>query len=251
MNYKYIFKVETIDKEEQTKEYENITEIDIEDKDKYFEVAFKLDEERADRIENFFIKINNNFKVIQINKEDSSIYNIDKIIKGWKILKKEAILNIDIPAIVDLILDNAKFYENEEFLTTLLKNYNIMPFLFLLDFKDLSKSNCKNLKLYNLIFDSELNFDLSFNFEEEKSNKGILRFVGKEAKTFDTTPLRQIIKKEYNIAPGTPFSLELGIEGNYVLENNFIKSFKAVITIICPKVMKKIATFELLELKNE
>ena len=55
--------------------------------------------------------------------------------KQWENLKKEAIFNIDIPAIVDLVLDNSKYFENEEFLAILLKNYNIIPFLVLLILK--------------------------------------------------------------------------------------------------------------------
>lgn len=251
MKFQYIYQIEDFDNSENSKKYKKITELEIIDTSSYIQVGFKLDEEKEDKIENFFIKLNNNFKIIQINKENKEIYNIQDIIKNWKKIKKEAILGIDIPAIIDLVLDNSKYYENEEFLSMLLKNYNIMPFFFLVNLKDLSKTDSKNLSLYNIIYDSELAFTLSFSFEEEKNEKGILYFTGKEDSKVDTFELRKLIKEEYNVPSGKPFSLQFKIEGMYFLEKNTIQGFKTTIVIDSPKVMKKIITFELMELKNE
>ena len=46
-------------------------------------------------------------------------------------------------------------------------------------------------------------------------------------------------------------SLDFKIDGMYFLEKNTIQGFKANLIINSPKVMKKIITFELVELKNE
>lgn len=251
MKFKYIYQIENFDNLENSTKYEKITELEIIDTSSYLQINFKLDEEKEDKIENFFIKLNNNFKVIQINKENKEISNIQDIIREWKKIKKEAILGIDIPAVIDLVLDNSKYYESEEFLSMLLKNYNIMPFFFLLNLKELDKTNSENLNLYNIIYDSELAFSLSFSFEEEKNEKGILSFKGKENPKVDTSELRKLIREEYDVPPGTPFSLDFKIDGMYFLEKNTIQGFKANLIVDSPKIMKKIITFELMELKNE
>lgn len=251
MKFQYIYQIEDFDSLENSTKYEKITELEITDTSSYLQISFKLDEEKEDKLENFFTKLNNNFKVIQINKENKEISNIQDIIKEWKKIKKEAILGIDIPAVIDLVLDNSKYYENEEFLSMLLKNYNIMPFFFLLNLKELNKTNSENLNLYNIIYDSELSLILSFSFEEEKNEKGILYFKGKENPKVDTLELRKLIREEYDVPPGKPFSLEFKIDGMYFIEKNTIQGFKANLIIDSPKVMKKIITFELVELKNE
>lgn len=251
MKFQYIYQIEDFDNLENSTKYEKITELEIIDTSSYLQISFKLDEEKEDKLENFFTKLNNNFKVIQINKENKEISNIQDIIKEWKKIKKEAILGIDIPAVIDLVLDNSKYYENEEFLSMLLKNYNIMPFFFLLNLKELNKTNSENLNLYNIIYDSELSLILSFSFEEEKNEKGILYFKGKENPKVDTLELRKLIREEYDVLPGKPFSLEFKIDGMYFIEKNTIQGFKANLIIDSPKVMKKIITFELMELKNE
>ncbi len=251
MKFQYIYQIEDFDSLENSTKYEKITELEIKDTSSYLQISFKLDEEKEDKLENFFTKLNNNFKVIQINKENKEISNIQDIIKEWKKIKKEAILGIDIPAVIDLVLDNSKYYENEEFLSMLLKNYNIMPFFFLLNLKELNKTNSENLNLYNIIYDSELSLILSFSFEEEKNEKGILYFKGKENPKVDTLELRKLIREEYDVLPGKPFSLEFKIDGMYFIEKNTIQGFKANLIIDSPKVMKKIITFELMELKNE
>lgn len=251
MKFQYIYQIEDFDSLENSTKYEKITELEIKDTSSYLQISFKLDEEKEDKLENFFTKLNNNFKVIQINKENKEISNIQDIIKEWKKIKKEAILGIDIPAVIDLVLDNSKYYENEEFLSMLLKNYNIMPFFFLLNLKELNKTNSENLNLYNIIYDSELSLILSFSFEEEKNEKGILYFKGKENPKVDTLELRKLIREEYDVPPGKPFSLEFKIDGMYFIEKNTIQGFKANLIIDSPKVMKKIITFELVELKNE
>lgn len=251
MKFQYIYQIEDFDNLENSTKYEKITELEIIDTSSYLQISFKLDEEKEDKLENFFTKLNNNFKVIQINKENKEISNIQDIIKEWKKIKKEAILGIDIPAVIDLVLDNSKYYENEEFLSMLLKNYNIMPFFFLLNLKELNKTNSENLNLYNIIYDSELSLILSFSFEEEKNEKGILYFKGKENPKVDTLELRKLIREEYDVPPGKPFSLEFKIDGMYFIEKNTIQGFKANLIIDSPKVMKKIITFELMELKNE
>lgn len=251
MKFQYIYQIEDFDSLENSTKYEKITELEIIDTSSYLQISFKLDEEKEDKLENFFTKLNNNFKVIQINKENKEISNIQDIIKEWKKIKKEAILGIDIPAVIDLVLDNSKYYENEEFLSMLLKNYNIMPFFFLLNLKELNKTNSENLNLYNIIYDSELSLILSFSFEEEKNEKGILYFKGKENPKVDTLELRKLIREEYDVPPGKPFSLEFKIDGMYFIEKNTIQGFKANLIIDSPKVMKKIITFELMELKNE
>lgn len=251
MKFQYIYQIEDFDNLENSTKYEKITELEIIDTSSYLQISFKLDEEKEDNLENFFTKLNNNFKTIQINKENKEISNIQDIIKEWKKIKKEAILGIDIPAVIDLVLDNSKYYENEEFLSMLLKNYNIMPFFFLLNLKELNKTNSENLNLYNIIYDSELSLILSFSFEEEKNEKGILYFKGKENPKVDTLELRKLIREEYDVLPGKPFSLEFKIDGMYFIEKNTIQGFKANLIIDSPKVMKKIITFELMELKNE
>lgn len=181
MKFQYIYQIEDFDNLENSTKYEKITELEITDTSSYLQISFKLDEEKEDKLENFFTKLNNNFKVIQINKENKEISNIQDIIKEWKKIKKEAILGIDIPAVIDLVLDNSKYYENEEFLSMLLKNYNIMPFFFLLNLKELNKTNSENLNLYNIIYDSELALTLSFSFEEEKMKK--VYYISKDKKT--------------------------------------------------------------------
>lgn len=251
MKFQYIYQIEDFDNLENSTKYEKITELEIIDTSSYLQISFKLDEEKEDNLENFFTKLNNNFKTIQINKENKEISNIQDIIREWKKIKKEAILGIDIPAVIDLVLDNSKYYENEEFLSMLLKNYNIMPFFFLLNLKELNKTNSENLNLYNIIYDSELSLILSFSFEEEKNEKGILYFKGKENPKVDTLELRKLIREEYDVLPGKPFSLEFKIDGMYFIEKNTIQGFKANLIIDSPKVMKKIITFELMELKNE
>lgn len=251
MKFQYIYQIEDFDNLENSTKYEKITELEIIDTSSYLQISFKLDEEKEDKLENFFTKLNNNFKTIQINKENKEISNIQDIIREWKKIKKEAILGIDIPAVIDLVLDNSKYYESEEFLSMLLKNYNIMPFFFLLNLKELNKTNSENLNLYNIIYDSELSLILSFSFEEEKNEKGILYFKGKENPKVDTLELRKLIREEYDVPPGKPFSLEFKIDGMYFIEKNTIQGFKANLIIDSPKVMKKIITFELMELKNE
>lgn len=251
MKFQYIYQIEDFDNLENSTKYEKITELEIIDTSSYLQISFKLDEEKEDKLENFFTKLDNNFKTIQINKENKEISNIQDIIKEWKKIKKEAILGIDIPAVIDLVLDNSKYYENEKFLSMLLKNYNIMPFFFLLNLEELNKTNSKNLNLYNIIYDSELALNLSFTFEEEKNEKGILYFKGQENPKVDTLELRKLIREEYDVSPGTPFSLGFKIDGMYFLEKNTIQGFKANLIINSPKVMKKIITFELVELKNE
>lgn len=251
MKFQYIYQIENFDNLENSTKYEEVTELEIIDTFSYLQISFKLDEEKEDKLENFFTKLNNNFKTIQINKENKEIFNIQNIIKEWKKIKKEAILGIDIPAVIDLVLDNSKYYENEEFLSMLLKNYNIMPFFFLLNLKELNKTNSENLSLYNILYDLELSFKLSFSFEDDKNEKGILYFKGKENPKVDTLEFRKLIREEYNVLPGTPFSLEFKIDGMYFLEKNTIQGFKANLIINSPKVMKKIITFELVELKNE
>lgn len=251
MRFKYIYQIEDFDNLENSTKYEKITELEIIDTSSYLQISFKLDDEKEDKLENFFTKLNNNFKTILISKENKEILNIQDIIKKWKKIKKEAILEIDVPAVIDLVLDNSKYYEDEEFLSMLLKNYNIMPFFFLLNLKELHKTNSENLNLYNIIYDSELSLTLSFSFEEERGEKGILYFKGKENSKVDTLELRKLIREEYNVSPGSPFSLEFKIDGMYFLEKNTIQGFKTNLIINSPKVMKKIITFELKELENE
>ena len=89
------------------------------------------------------------------------------------------------------------------------------------------------------------------NVKEEKNEKGILYFKGKENPKVDTLELRKLIREEYDVPPGKPFSLEFKIDGMYFIEKNTIQGFKANLIIDSPKVMKKIITFELMELKNE
>ena len=89
MKFQYIYQIEDFDNLENSTKYEKITELEIIDTSSYLQISFKLDEEKEDNLENFFTKLNNNFKTIQINKENKEISNIQDIIREWKKIKKE------------------------------------------------------------------------------------------------------------------------------------------------------------------
>ena len=59
MKFQYIYQIEDFDNLENSTKYEKITELEIIDTSSYLQIRFKLDEEKEDKLENFFTKLNN------------------------------------------------------------------------------------------------------------------------------------------------------------------------------------------------
>lgn len=173
-------------------------------------------------LQKVYSKIDEVFMEIVFGKNENSILNINEIKEKWLQTKKDIVFNSDEDNVVQFVIDISKYFENEEALIFLIKNFSFIPFFTLLDFEELSKNDDieKNLKIYNLFFDDEINYKIKFKYEEGIREKKI-SFTGKEDNSFDITFLRKKVREELNIPPGSPFSLNFFIEGEYLFIDNF------------------------------
>ena len=90
-----------------------------------------------------------------------------------------------------------------------LKNFSFIPFFTLIDFENLSKNNEveKNLKIYNLFFNDEINYKIKFMYEEDIIKNKKISFIRKEDSTFDMISIRKKVRDELKIPLGSPFAL--------------------------------------------
>lgn len=79
----------------------------------------------------------------------------------------------------------------------------------MIDFENLSKNNEveKNLKIYNLFFNDEINYKIKFMYEEDIIKNKKISFIGKEDSTFDMISIRKKVRDELKIPLGSPFAL--------------------------------------------
>ena len=131
------------------------SEISIEETSDFIDI--KLEEDKPeysdDLIEQAYVDISNVFKEIKIEKSTNNIFNLKEIIKKWENVKKEIVFNTDDDMLVNFIINISKYYESEKSLEFLLKNFGIISFFILINFKELCLNNDKiiNLNIYNII----------------------------------------------------------------------------------------------------
>lgn len=206
--------------------------------------VFKILKERdtfiPEYLQEAYSKIDDVFKEITINKKGYEILNLKEIKEKWIKTKKDIVFNSDEDNITQFVIDISKYFENEECLSFLLKNFSFIPFFTLIDFENLSKNNEieKGLKIYNLFFNDEINYKVKFTYEEDMTGEKKISFLGKEDNSFDITSIRKKIKEELNIPPGSPFSLEFYIKGEYIFLNKF-DNLKVIFTINGGKYISK------------
>lgn len=242
-NYNFIFRDKIFKNEkEKINEVNRNIELEINDFDSETEIVFIEPETAKDDLAVIFEKIDKNFRRIVLNKKDWSINNLKEIINNWSVLKREIIFNLNdenSDNVVEFILELSKYYENEEYLSFLLKNYNIIPFFRIFDFKypkDLEKST---ITLFNLLSDGEITFDIKTKTKKEVRNEINVFIEGKEDKKFDLISLKQKIRADYNVTSGYPLGIKINLSGTYKIIDDILDSLKVIIFIEAEKIMQK------------
>ena len=242
-NYNFIFRDKIFEEEkEKINEVNKNIELDINDFDSETEIIFIEPEIAKDDLAVIFEKIDKNFRRIVLNKKDWSINNLKEIIDNWSVLKREIIFNLNnenSDNVVEFILELSKYYENEEYLSFLLKNYNIVPFFRIFDFKcpkDLEKST---ITLFNLLSDSEITFDIQTKTEKDVRDEINVFIEGKEGKNFDLISLKQKIRADYNVPSGYPLGIKINLSGTYKIIDGILDSLKVIIFLEAGKIMQK------------
>lgn len=230
----FSLKLKEIEKNNEIIEKENNFKIAIENSQEDFTIFLENDKPKYedDLIEECYIKIGNLFKIIKISKINGNILNIKELIKKWENLKKEIVFNVEDEMLVQYILNNSKYYENYEALEFLLKNFSIIPFFRLLNFKDL-KSNTeeKTLEVYNIVPEGKIDYKIKLNYSEELTGEKEITFKGERTSNFDIGIIKNIFRQKYNITKDKVFNLDTNIKGNYILEDDFIKEMNIYLTI--------------------
>lgn len=220
----YILKLRINNKLENSIE-EKETNFDIlETEDKFiFKIIKEKDNFIPEYLQEMYSKIDDVFREIVFNKKEYEISNLKEIKEKWVKTKKNIVFNSNEDSIVQFVIDISKYFENEESLSFLLKNFSFIPFFTLIDFENLSKNNQleKNLKIYNLFCNDEIAYKVKFSYEEDINREKKIFFVGKEDKCFDIVSIRKKMREELNIPSGSPFSLNFYIKGEYVFLDKF------------------------------
>lgn len=252
-NYNFIFKDKIFENiEEKTNEISKNIELEINDYEDEIEIIFIEPKTVKDELAIVFEKIDKNFRKIVINKKDWTINNLKEIIDNWSALKREIIFNLDnenSENIVEFILELSKYYENEEYLSFLLKNYNIIPFFSLFDFKSPKDLEKVTLTLFNLFSNTEIRFDIQSRIEKGIRDEINIFLEGKESKNFDLINLKKKIRADYNIPPGYPLGISININGIYKIVENTLESLKLTILLTTEKIMQKVIEINIV--KNE
>lgn len=230
----FLLKLKEIERKEEVMEEESSSKIIIDNTQNNFTISLECDkpEYEDDFIESCYVKIGNVFKTIKISKEDNKIININELINQWENLKKEIVFNVENDILISYILNISKYFENSESLEFLLKNFSIIPFFRLLDFKDL-KNNIgeKVLKIYNIVPEGKFDYKVKLNYLEELTGEREITFKGEKTSNFDIGIIKNLFRQKYNITKDKIFNLDTNIKGNYVLEDDFIKEMNICLTV--------------------
>lgn len=230
---KYILKLKINNKlENSIEEKENDFDI-LETEDKFiFKILKEKDNFIPEYLQEAYSKIDDVFKEIVFNKKENNISNLKEIKEKWIKTKKEIVFNSDEDSIVQFVIDISKYFESEECLSFLLKNFSFIPLFNLIDFENLAKNNGleKNLKIYNLFFNNEIDYKIKFTYEEDMTREKKILFIGKEDNSFDIGSIRKKMRDELGIPSGSPFSLTFNISGEYIFTDKF-DNLKVTFTI--------------------
>ncbi|WP_462424834.1 hypothetical protein ABF215_11025 [Fusobacterium sp. THCT13E1] len=241
MKYKLVVTHQEISNEKvfnNTKE----SEISIEETSDFIDI--KLEEDKPeysdDLIEQAYVDISNVFKEIKIEKSTNNIFNLKEIIKKWENVKKEIVFNTDDDMLVNFIINISKYYESEKSLEFLLKNFGIIPFFTLINFKELSLNNDKirNLNIYNIIPTNPIVYKIKLTYNELINGDKEITFSGDTAPEFDMVESKKILKEEYEIPSDKTFTLSTTIAGKYIFRDD-LENFEAVLKLEGGKYFKK------------
>ena len=169
---------------------------------------------------------------IKISKENNQIINISELINQWENLKKDIVFNVENEMLVNYILNISKYFENYESLEFLLKNFSIIPFFRLIDFKNFkNNTDEKVLEIYSIVPDGKFDYKIKLNYLEELTGEREITFKGGKTPNFDMVAIKNLFRQKYNITKDKLFNLDTNIKGNYILEDDFIKEMNICLTI--------------------
>ena len=215
-------------------------------------INIKLEEDKPkypdDSIEQAYADISNVFREIKIEKNTNNIFNLKGIIEKWESVKKEIVFNTEDDMLVNFIINISKYYENEKSLEFLLKNFGIIPFFTLIDFKNLSSNNdkIKNLNIYNIILTNPVIYKIKLKYNELINGDKEITFSGDTAPEFDMVESKKILKEEFEIPSEKTFTLITTVAGKYVFKNS-LESFEAVLKLEGGTYFKKEYTISLIK----
>lgn len=230
----FILNLKEVEITEETVVEKSENKVIIENNEDYFTIFLEEDKPkyREDLIENCYVKIGNLFKKIKISKYNNKILNINELIEEWTKLKKEIVFNIEDDMLVSYILNVSKYYENYEALEFLLNNFSIIPFFRLINFQNLELNKGeKFLEIYNIIPVGKIDYKVKLEYLEELTGEKEITFKGEKAPNFDMADIKKFFRENYNITKDKVFNLETNINGNYILEGNFLKELNICLTI--------------------
>lgn len=180
-------------------------------------------------------RLDNTGKIIKIN-------NYEAINKKWNTVKSQKLSHITDVNRKNFIFEISKTIKNEEYLTKLIRYYNVFPYLFLGLYNHDYTTGIPfraETTVYNIFPLTKLPVVLDIYGKEEGKNK-VLKFTGKEKHDFDRFLYMEIIGNKYPELREIDNSIfDAKIEGEYIYdENSSLSNFEINVNIKAKGVVK-------------
>jgi len=178
------------------------------------------------------------------------ITNLTDIIDKWNSTKTKYFADKKKQVEKDFIFQLSRVINNEQFLTELIKKYNVIPFLFI-GLYNKSYSTVAPVRLETILYNIFPLTDIPVRIEIEgamdEDGDKILDFVGKETHEFDRFEYFKTLEDKYPKLEGIGSDVfDLKIEGRYVYNaDNTLSYFEVDIKISARGVVEYIQSYTL------
>ena len=234
---KYIFTVKEVDEINEEGEFvvkkdeleSKIIEIFEDENTIRFNTELEIVSEGEIEKLSLYKKTNNAFKEIELNKETREISNMEEIIEKWDQVKNDLLYDTYTSVnIIENLMTMSNYFENKKLLKHSLENYGLIPYFRNIDLMDLDANDQmkKELKLYNLLHNSSIVYDVNYILNKsfvDNEEQYEISFAGKGEVREGELSLSKEIYHIMELPKDKQFFVSSQIEGKYIFLDGFEK----------------------------